>query len=141
METRETYAGVLGKNWIISFCRSIGYPIGPPYKLYEENHVTIKTVLSDRITHQARHLEVLIIDLHKHHIRKNDMVGKKPNIEFNDLNYKPHGGESLRDLIDHAIGNHFYPPSGYDHHKLLCLEKLHGRTHHQLDSHDNTDKK
>ena len=29
-ETRAMYTGVLDKNWIRDFFRSIGYPIGPP---------------------------------------------------------------------------------------------------------------
>ena len=29
-------------------------------------------------------------------------------MQLAELNYKPHGGKSLRDLIDHAIGVCFY---------------------------------
>ena len=31
------YTGVLYEKWKRDFFRSIGYPIGPPSKLYEDN--------------------------------------------------------------------------------------------------------
>ena len=49
-ETIIMYTLVLDKNWIINFCRSISYPIGPPSKLYEDNQSTIKKVLEVRIS-------------------------------------------------------------------------------------------
>ena len=64
------YIGVLDQNWIRDFFRPIGYPIGPPSKIYEDNQATIKTVLADIITTQSRPLDVLITAIHELHIRK-----------------------------------------------------------------------
>ena len=64
------YTGVLDQNWIINLFRSIGYPIGPPSKIYEDNRATIKILLADRINLQARPLGVLITSLHELHVRK-----------------------------------------------------------------------
>ena len=50
--------------------RSIGYTIGTQSKLYEENQATIKGVMADRISPQARPLDVLITALHEIHLRK-----------------------------------------------------------------------
>ena len=36
------YKGVLDQNWIRDLFRSIGYPIGPPSKIYEDNQATIE---------------------------------------------------------------------------------------------------
>ena len=35
------------------------------------------------------------------------MIDTRSNMQLYDLNSKPHGGKSLRDLIDPAIGVHF----------------------------------
>ena len=59
------YKVVLDQNLIIGFFRSIGYPIRPPSKLYEDNQATIKIILADRITPQSRPIDVLIASLHK----------------------------------------------------------------------------
>ena len=61
------YTGLLDQNWIKDFFRSIGYLIGPPSKLYEDNQAKIKSVMSDRITPQNRPLDVLINALHELH--------------------------------------------------------------------------
>ena len=58
------YKGVLDQNWIRDFFRSIGYPIGPPSKVYEDNQATIKIVLAHIITPQCILLDVLITDIH-----------------------------------------------------------------------------
>ena len=52
--------GVLYKDWIRDFFRSIGYPIGPPSKNYQNNQATIKILMVYRITPQARPIDVLI---------------------------------------------------------------------------------
>ena len=59
-----TITGVLYKNWVIKFYISIGYPIGYPSKLYENNQATIKRLLKDIITVQDRPLEFLITTIH-----------------------------------------------------------------------------
>ena len=65
----------------------------------------IKRVLADTITTQARALDVLITSLHKLHLRKTfELVEKRSNMQLAELNYKPHGGKSLQNLIDGAIG-------------------------------------
>ena len=57
------------------------------------------------------------------------MVDKRSNIQPADLKYKPHRVKGLKDIIDCAIGVHFYPPPGSEHYKILCLEKLYGYNH------------
>ena len=64
------YTGVFYQNWTRDFFRSIGYLIGPPSKIYEENQAKIKRLMADRITPQARPLKVLITTLHELHLRK-----------------------------------------------------------------------
>ena len=92
-ETRTMYKGVLDQNWIIDFFRSIGYPIGPPSNIYEDNQATIKRAPEDIIATQAIPLDVLITALHKLHLIKTvDMVDTKSNMELADLNYNLHDG-------------------------------------------------
>ena len=63
------YTGVLYHDCIIVLYIKIGYTIGIPSKLYEENQETIKRVLSYRITPKARPLDFLFTALHELHIR------------------------------------------------------------------------
>ena len=53
------------------------------------------------------------------------MLDKRENMKLSDLNTKPNGVKSLRDIIDRTIGLHLYPPPGSEHYKLLCLENFH----------------
>ena len=100
------YIGVLDQNWIRDLFRSIGYPIGPPSKLYEDNQEKIKRVLADIITPQARPIDVLITDLHELHLgKKIEVVDTRSNMQLSDLNSKPHGGKSFRNIIVRAIGS------------------------------------
>ena len=99
------YTGVLDQNWIRNFFRSIGYPIGPPSNLYEDNQATIKILLEDRITIQARPLDFLIASLHELHLIKPfEMLDTRSNVQLSDHNFKPCGRKSVRNLIDNAIG-------------------------------------
>ena len=75
------YKVVLDQNWIRNFFILMDYPIGSPSKLYEDNKVTIKGVLWDTITHQSRHIDVIITALHKLHlIRKIEIVDTRSNM-------------------------------------------------------------
>ena len=124
------HTGVLDKNWIRNFFRSIGYPIGPPSKLYEHKQASITIVLVDRITPQSRPLDVLINDFHELHLSKIfDMVDIISNMGLDNLNYKPHGGKSHINIIDCAIGSRFYPPTGSEQYKLIHLDQFHGTSH------------
>ena len=88
------YTGVLYKNWFRDFFRPVGYPIGPPSELYENNQATIKRVLANIITTQYRPLDVLITAIHKILLRKTfEMVDTRSNMQLADLNYNPHGGK------------------------------------------------
>ena len=62
-------------------------------------------------------------------------------MQLYDLNSKPHGGQSLRYLIDRAIGTIFYPNSGYYHHILFCIDQFHKSTHFQSTLKNNTNTK
>ena len=64
------YAVVLDKNWIRNLYTSICYPIGPPSKLYQYNQATTKRALTDRISPQARPINVIITALHELHLPK-----------------------------------------------------------------------
>ena len=112
-ETREMCTGVLDQNWIRNPFKPIGYPIGPPSKIHEDNQSTIIRVLAYIITPQARPLDVLITALHEHHIQKIlEMVDTRSNMKLVDLTSKPHGEKSLRDITDCVIGVRFYPHPG-----------------------------
>ena len=92
--------GVLYQSWIRDLFRSIGYPIGPPSKIYSDNPAIIKRLLADRITPQARPLGFLINALYEIHLRKIfDMVYTRSNMQLADLNSKPHCGKGLRTLL------------------------------------------
>ena len=77
---------MLYQNLIRNFFRSIGYPIVPPSKLYEDNQATIKIVSEERITPQARPLDTLITDIHEIHIcKKFYTVDTISNMQLADL--------------------------------------------------------
>ena len=79
--------GVLDHDYVGNLYILLGYPIGPPSKLYEDNQATIKRVLKDRITPQSRTPGILITALHELHPRKKfDMVYTRPNMQPDDLN-------------------------------------------------------
>ena len=87
---------MLDQNWIMNFFRPIGYPIGTPLKLYEDNQATIETVLAYIITPQAKPLDALITAIHELHLKNIfEMVDTRSNMQLADLNFKPHGGKSL----------------------------------------------
>ena len=90
-----------------------------------------KIVLADIITPQSRPLDILITALHELHIRNiSGMVDKISNIQLSDLRSKPHGVQSLRDIIDREVGVRLYSPPGSEHYKLLFLNRFHKSTHH-----------
>ena len=49
-------------------------------------------------------------------------------MQISDLNSKPHGGKSLRDIIYRAIGVCLYPPPVSYYYKLLCIYRFRGST-------------
>ena len=121
---------MLDQNWIRNFFRSIGYPIGPPSKIYENNQVTIKRVLVYIITPQSIPIDVLINALHELHIGKLfDMVDTRSNMQLADLNSEPLDGKILRNIVDSAILSRFYPTPGLEHYKLLRLYQFSGTSH------------
>ena len=83
-----------------------------------------KRVSADRIKTQARNIDIIITALHEIYLRNFFMVDTRSNMKVSDLNYKPHGGRSLRDLIDLEIGVRFYPPQGSKNHKLPWTHSL-----------------
>ena len=134
------YKWVLYQSWIIDFFISIGYPVGHPYKLYEDNQEIIKRALADIITPQSIPLDVLITAIHKIHLRNAfGTVDTISNTQLSDLNSKPHGGKSLQNIIDYSIGNRLYPPSRSLHYQILCLGQFHGPTHINCDQKNKSD--
>ena len=133
--------GMLDKNWIRLFYRSIGYPIEYPSKLYEENQETIKRVSAYRITTQPSPLDVLITALHYLHLcKKFDMVDIRSKMKLADINSKTHGKQNIRGILDQVIGICFYPTPVSEQYKFLCLNSFHGSTHHQAQSNDKPNK-
>ena len=57
------------------------------------------------------------------------MVDTRPNMQIADLNYKPRGRKSLRNLIDRAIVARLYPPPGSVYYKILRLDQFPGPNH------------
>ena len=49
------------------------------------------------------------------------MVDTRSNIQLADLNSKPQGRKSFRNIIDRTIGVQFYPPIGSLHYHQLFL--------------------
>ena len=62
-------------------------------------------------------------------------------MQLADLNSKPHGVKSLRNIIDCAIGSRFYPSPGSVHYKLICLDHFHGPSHINNNQNKNNDTK
>ena len=121
---------VLDQNCIRNLFISIGYPTGPPSKIYEDKQATIKIVLVERITPQSRPLDVLITCLRELYLRKIfEMVDTISNMQLAVLKSKPRGRKSLRYITDHTFGVRFYPPLGSEHCKLLRLDQFHGPSH------------
>ena len=84
----------------------------------------------DRITPQSRPIYVLITALHELHLIKTfDMADKISNMQLADLNSKPYGRKSLRNLIDRAIVHLFYPLPGSVRYKILLLDQFRGPSH------------
>ena len=50
-------------------------------------------------------------------------------MQISDLNSKPLGVKSLRDLINRTIVVRLYPPLGSEHYRILHLEMFHESTH------------
>ena len=56
------------------------------------------------------------------------MVEKRSNMQLSDLNSKPSGIKSLRDIIYRAVVSHFYTHPGSKNYTLLFLNRFHGST-------------
>ena len=57
------------------------------------------------------------------------MVYTRSNMQLTDLNSKPHGGKSLRNLIDCAIGVWFYPPPVSLYYQKIFLGQFYEPNH------------
>ena len=112
---------------IINFFRSIGYPIGTPSNIYEENQATFKKIPGVH-NHSPSQTSKLTNHLYPQNPSQNifDMVDTRSNMQLSDLNYKPHGRKSLRNIIDNTIGSFLYTPLGSGHYKRLFLDQFHG---------------
>ena len=72
---------------------------------------------------------------------KNEMVDTRSNMQLADLNSKPHGGKSLQNIIDRAIGAQFYPPPGSLLYQHLRLGQFHEPTHINCEQNKKSEKK
>ena len=57
------------------------------------------------------------------------MVDTRSNLQRDDLNFKPHGGKSLQNIIDRAIDAQFYPLQVSLHYQKLRLGQFHDPTY------------
>ena len=64
------------------------------------------------------------------------MEDTRSKMQVVDLYAKPHGVKGIMDIIYRAIVYQFYPPTGSDHYKSICLEIFHVNTHRKVHSHD-----
>ena len=54
-------------------------------------------------------------------------------MQLDDLNYQPHDGKIIRNLIDLAIGVYLYHTLGPLHYQKLCLSQFHEPNHINCD--------
>ena len=134
--------GMLDQNYIRNFFISIGFPIRPLSKLYEDDLKTIKMFLVYRITPYARPLNVLITDLRSFHLCKTFyMVDTRLKMQLAGLDSNTCGRKSLVYIIDCGIGVRFYHLPGSEHYKLIHINRFCVFTHHQTLFHDKHSKK
>ena len=123
-EVRALFQGVKQTYCLRNFMLSIGFPICQPTPTYEDNQATIKQVLKDRITPQARPIDVLITSLHEHHARGTFAIADcKSQLMLADFNSHPIGGDQLANRVFWAAGTRFLPPTNSRHYLLLQLDK------------------
>ena len=67
-----------------------------------------------------------------------DIVNTRSSMQLSELKSKPHGSQSLREIIDGTIGAWFYPQPGSNHNTLLLLNTFNWHTHLQVSSCNNT---
>ena len=102
----------------------LGHAQLQPTIINEDNQPLITEVTHGRITPNVRHLDVPLAYLHEQYLRKIfDLHYIITSLQQADINTKPHGGGSLKNVILDLIGFSFYPPASSDHYKLLQLDK------------------
>eukprot|EP00957_Ditylum_brightwellii_P154248 11738465-Ditylum_brightwellii.AAC.1 len=119
-ESFALHKGITKVSDIRNFSSSLGYSIGEPSTVYEDNTCTIKAITSDRITPAHRHHDVKI-SLAIYHKQKGTVKVKYSKSEHTlaDPNTKPHGCKTLTNKIDRLIGARLYPSEGPVHYDLL----------------------
>ena len=60
-------------------------------------------------------------------------------MQLAELNYKPHGGKSLLNIIYRSTSAQLYPPPGSLHHHQLCLGQFHDPTYINCEQKKNSD--
>ena len=104
---------------------SIGFPLSKPTPTYEDNQATIKQVLKDRITPEARPLDVLITGLHEHKLRGTFSIHDcRSDLQLAYFNSKPLGGDLLANKVYWAVGARYLPPKNSIHHQALQLNQF-----------------
>ena len=95
-----------------------------PTKVMEDNQATLKQVLNDRITHQVRHLDVLITWLHEHSLRGTFTPEyKNTHTMLADFNTKPCTGKAFQEKVQYMRGHTYLPPPNSEHFRLLQLHQ------------------
>ena len=86
--------------------------------------------MGDIITHKVIPLDVLITSLHKIHLKQTfEMVDTRSNMQFYDLNSKPHGGKILQNVVGRAMSARLYPTPVSLHYQQLLLGQFREPTH------------
>eukprot|EP00957_Ditylum_brightwellii_P186677 14213941-Ditylum_brightwellii.AAC.1 len=102
------HKGIIKVSDICNFSSSIGYFIGDPSTLYEDNVGTIKAITLDYTNTTHIHHDVKIFTV-IHHKQKETISVEHSKYEhmLADPNTKPHGDKTLRMKIDRLIETKF----------------------------------
>ena len=89
----------------------------------EDNQATLNQVLNNRITHQVRHLDVLITWLHEHSLCGTFVPEyKNTHNMLADFNTKPSTGKNFQQKVQYMRGHTYLPLPNSEHYKLLQLD-------------------
>ena len=120
------FTAVKKNNELRRILLQLGYAQTEPTIIAEDNQPLITEITQSRLTPQVRHLDVPIAWLHEQWLRKVfEVIYTNTKLQKADINTKPHGGATLKDIILDLIGFKYFPPSNSQHYILLQLDKYH----------------
>ena len=102
----------------------MGRPFLHPIPVLEDNQATVQQIVKDRLTPNIKHADIPVCFLHEqYNTGLFDIQYVKTDLNFADLNTKPHTGLTFITKVLNLAGFDFYPPSDSDHFKLLELDR------------------